>query len=520
MNYEHLLNCNARAELARRNLLDFVEYVKPTYEANWHHKLLCEYLDKFSKGEIKRLMVFMPPQHGKSELVSRNLPAYLLGKNPKAKIVLASYSSYLSSSFNRDCQRIIDGKEYKEVFPGTKLNKSNVVSVSGSWLRNSEIFETVGEGGFLKAVGVGGSLTGTPADFAIIDDPVKDSLEAMSSTSQFRNWNWYTDVLYSRIHNNTSILITQTRWDVNDLSGKLLKQMESGGEKWVVLSLPAVKVDESSKEDHRNIGEALWPSKHSLEKLNIVRQQSIRTYEALYQQNPQPIQAGGEFWKQFNVTRHVRSITVASSTIHVSLDNNVNPYVTCSVWQVLGTQINQVHEIAAVDPYNNAVKAAHLLINWLRKINYKDVVFVYGDPSASAKSTVDENNASFFIKYIDELRKAGFKVTSRVGKSAPEIALSAAFINEIYEQGFNGYSISISDTCTLSIEDYYSVKEDKDGKMKKDKVKDVSTGVTFERYGHFSDAKRYFITELLKEEFSKYKNSTRQSLAGKSAYFR
>ena len=182
-NYENLLSCNPRAELARRNLLDFVTYVKPSYTANWHHILLCKYLDQFIKGEIKRLMVFMPPQHGKSELVSRNCPAYILGKMPTAKIVLASYSFHLSSSFNRDCQRIIDSKEYKEVFPDTFLNSSNVVSVAGSWLRNSEIFETVGHGGFLKSVGVGGSLTGTPADFAIIDDPVKDSLEAMSMAS-------------------------------------------------------------------------------------------------------------------------------------------------------------------------------------------------------------------------------------------------------------------------------------------------------------------------------------------------
>jgi len=519
MNYEYLLKSNPMAELARRNLLDFVLYCKQDYVANWHHKLLCSYLDRFVKGEIKRLMVFMPPQHGKSELVSRNLPAYLLGKNPKSKVVLASYSSHLASSFNRDCQRIMDSNEYSDVFSETKLNRNNVVSVAGNWLRNSEIFETVGYGGFLKAVGVGGSLTGTPADFAIIDDPIKDSVEAMSMTTQFRNWNWYTDVLYSRIHNDTKILITQTRWDVNDLSGKLLKQMEIGGEQWTVLSLPAIKVDMPTIEDGRQPGEALWPERHSLEKLMMVRKQSVRTYEALYQQNPQPIQAGGEFWKQFNITKHVRDITVEQGVISVSLDNNVNPYVTVSIWQMVGMEIRQVHEIAAVDPNNNAVKAADLFTKWLKGVGYKDVVFVYGDPSASSKSTIDANNASFFTKFIMQVESAGYKVRNKVGRSAPEVALSAAFINEIYEKNIFGYSIVISNKCAISIEDYYSVKEDKDGKMKKDKVKDVSTGITYERHGHFSDAKRYFIIELLNEEYRKYKSGEGSSLAGLRGLF-
>lgn len=149
--YELLLKSNPRAELAKRHLLDFVLYNKEGYQANWHHVLLCKYLDDFVSGKIKRLMVFMPPQHGKSELVSRNLPAFILGKNPRTKIVLASYSSDLASSFNRDCQRIIDSETYKDVFPETKLNSSNIVTVAkGNWLRNSDIFETVGYGGFLR----------------------------------------------------------------------------------------------------------------------------------------------------------------------------------------------------------------------------------------------------------------------------------------------------------------------------------------------------------------------------------
>ena len=121
------------------------------------------------------MMVFMPPQHGKSELTSRRLPAYLLGINPKLKIVGCSYSADLSRSFNRDVQRIMDDECYIDVFPNSRLNSSNIrTSAKGNYLRNADIFEIVENVGFYKSVGVGGSLTGTPVDIGIIDDPVKD----------------------------------------------------------------------------------------------------------------------------------------------------------------------------------------------------------------------------------------------------------------------------------------------------------------------------------------------------------
>jgi hypothetical protein len=450
-------------------------------------------------------MVFMPPQHGKSELVSRCLPAFILGRNPKTKIVLASYSAHLANSFNRDCQRIIDEPVYRDIFPDTKIGADK--DDSGKWVRTNELFEVVRYGGFLKTVGVGGSLTGTPADVAIIDDPVKDAIEAMSPTYQERNWNWYTDVLSTRLHNNSRVLITQTRWDVNDLSGRIIKQMEEGGEDWEVLLLPAIKTGIGHPDDPRKEGEALWPERHSKEKLLNVRKKSVRTYEALYQQNPKPVQAGGEFWSGFSTLKHVTPTPYDSSTtIHVSLDNNVSPYVTCSVWQVSGKEIRQIHEIPAKSPNNNAVKASILLAKYLDRLKYANIVYIYGDPSASARSTVDANSASFFDKFIEVLKQSGYKVITRVKKSMPEIALSANFINEIYESELLGFSIRIDPSCVVSIEDYYSVKHDKEGKMQKTKVKDSSTGVSYEQYGHFSDAKRYFIMTLLANEFQQYKS--------------
>ncbi|MBK7885485.1 MAG: hypothetical protein IPJ81_18095 [Chitinophagaceae bacterium] len=222
------------------------------------------------------------------------------------------------------------------------------------------------------------------------------------------------------------------------------------------------------------------------------------------------MRTGGEFWKQFNELKHVKPLKPESSTFQISLDENVNPYLTISCWQIIDKSIRQIDEIPCKSPDNNAPKAAAKLVQWLNRLEYKDVVYIYGDPSASARSTVDENNSSFYDKFIEVLRTSGFTVINRVSKSAPEVALSAAFINEIYEHELHGYSIAINDTCKISISDYAVVKEDKDGKMLKPKIKDPDTGVTYEPQGHFSDAKRYFLCKILSTEFDKYKSKTKK----------
>jgi len=234
------------------------------------------------------------------------------------------------------------------------------------------------------------------------------------------------------------------------------------------------------------------------------------------------IRTGEEFWKCFDDTKHVKEFNIAPTTIHVSLDQNVNPYVTQTIWQALPAirVLRQVHEILSETPNNNAPKSAQQFITWLRSIGYNDVVFVYGDPSGKNKSVVDENSASFYDKYIQELKKAGFKVISRVGKSAPEVALSATFINAIYEHNEGGWSIEISAKCFQSIEDYMVVKEDAEGKMMKPKIKDKETLVTYEPAGHISDTKRYFITQILKKEWEEYKKLDTAPLNDKKGYFR
>lgn len=224
------------------------------------------------------------------------------------------------------------------------------------------------------------------------------------------------------------------------------------------------------------------------------------------------VRTGDEFWKQFDESRHVKPVKIEATTLHVSVDNNVTPYVTQTVWQVFPEkkEIRQVWEVICRKPDNNAPKAAKAMAKWIKSINYIDTLFVYGDPSANARSTIDENNASFFDKYIGQLREEGINVTKRVQKAAPQISLSADFINDIYESSYAGWTITISDNCFESIEDYILVKEDADGTMKKPKVTDKETQVRYEPQGHISDTKRYIITTILKAEFEQYKSRNRK----------
>lgn len=271
---------------AERHFRVFLDYTQQNYSRQWFHTLIAEKCQALFEGTLptNKLMIFVPPQHGKSEIVSRKFPAWALGRNPKTRLVGCSYSADLAQQFSRTIQRTIDSDEYREVFPGTYLNSSNVsTDARKGWLRNVDIFETVGHGGFYKAVGVGGSLTGTPVDIGIIDDPVKDALEANSETYRNRVWEWYTDVFLTRLHNNSKQILIQTRWHADDLAGRLL---DREGDTWTVVSIPAIREDKLMADDPREVGEALWEERHSLVRLREIEKRSPRTFAALYQQRP------------------------------------------------------------------------------------------------------------------------------------------------------------------------------------------------------------------------------------------
>lgn len=264
----------ARRELARRHLLDFVKYRFPGYKTNWHHKILADALERVESGNLKRLIVNMPPRHGKSELVSVNFPAYCMGRNKDRSIMAASYGAGLATDFGRKVRNIMDDTDYKVLFD-TRLAED--AQAKGSWATNGRAE--------YNAVGVGGSLTGKGASILIIDDPVKNREEADSEVISESIWDWYRSTARTRLTPDGAIVIVMTRWKDDDLVGRILEEAKlSSGEQWEVITLPAIAEED---EEFRKEGEALWADHFTLENLQQVSL-DIGNYEfaSQYQQNP------------------------------------------------------------------------------------------------------------------------------------------------------------------------------------------------------------------------------------------
>ncbi|VTS08533.1 terminase large subunit domain-containing protein [Tuwongella immobilis] len=279
-----------RRRQARRDLLEFVRYTKGDYEPNWHHASIARKLDDLATGRITRLMVFAPPRHGKSELVSRRFPAYLLGSHPNTSIIACAHTAELASDMNRDVQQCIMSPEYQRLFPGTSLRPGRA---------NSSTFETVSGGRYICA-GVGGPITGRGGDMLIIDDIFKNAEEANSPTIRSKIRRWYETTFRTRAMPGARILITLTRWHPDDLAGQLQALMGSDrhADQWEVLCLPALAGDGTPSEiDPRSPGEALWPARFPVRALMAAKAGCIPAdWLALYQQAP--IREGGNHFRR------------------------------------------------------------------------------------------------------------------------------------------------------------------------------------------------------------------------------
>lgn len=286
-------------ELATRNLRYFSERTEPSLEFTPFHDVYYEILDRFAHGKIKRLIITVPSQHGKSEGSSRRLPAYMLGLNPNLKIAIGSYSGTFAQDFNKDCQKIIDTYIYSHIFPDTKLYGQSSYSRTGaSYLRTSTVFEIPNYKGSLRAVGRGGPLTGKPVDIMIMDDLYKDPAEANSPVVRIAVVKWYTGVIRKRLHNDSQELMVFTRWHEDDLIGYLeeketvitvtclddLENIPEGA--WIKINFEALKDSIKTSFDKREIGEALWAKRHSKKKHEADRKLDPIQFECMSQGNP------------------------------------------------------------------------------------------------------------------------------------------------------------------------------------------------------------------------------------------
>jgi len=237
------------------------------------------------RGDIKRLMIFTPPRHGKSEMSTIHFPAWYLLKNPEKRVIVTSYSADLAKTFSRRVRAIV--REFgKELF-GIELSDESA---------SVDQWSLEGHHGMFLAAGVGGPITGQGASLFLIDDPIKNAEEANSPTYRQRVWDWWTSTAYTRLEPNGAVVLTLTRWNQDDLAGRLLMDMQNSGEQWEVLRLPAICEDEDDPlklEGKRNIGDPLWPERYGLKEYDRIKK-AVGSYvwNALYQQRPMDVEGG------------------------------------------------------------------------------------------------------------------------------------------------------------------------------------------------------------------------------------
>jgi hypothetical protein len=322
----------ARRELARRHLMPFVQYMFPGYEANWHHEVIADRLERLVLGameqgnytnpqSISRLIISMPPRHGKSELASIHFPAWFLAKFPNKEVIATSYGADLATDFGRKVRNMFDKQDFKNVFPSVNLAADS--KAANKWNTN--------QGGAYTAAGVGGAITGKGADLLIIDDPFKNSQEAMNEQVRQQKWEWLWDVAMTRLSQKGVVVLIMTRWHDDDFVGRLHGMPVDSVHPWHELKFPAIATKNEHEEIfsprrntmvhyHRTVGESLWPDRYSVQELEARRNgMSKYSWSALFQQDPVD-EESIEFKKEWFKTRTEKDVQALNTRRFLTID--------------------------------------------------------------------------------------------------------------------------------------------------------------------------------------------------------
>ncbi len=288
--------------LARRRLIEFIKQFYPKYKDGWVHHDICTRLEQFARdvdaGLNPRLMLLMPPRHGKSQIASQMYPAWHLGHYPQHEFIACSYNLPLALKFSRSVRSLLRSEKYKKLFDQTIIDDDNQAAEEWKLLPKKGTIEA---GGYVAA-GIGGGITGKGAHVLVIDDPIKNAEEADSPEIREKIWDWYVSTAYSRLAPGGGVLVIQTCWHDDDLAGRLQASMKEDPEsdRFEIVKYPAIAEED---EPYRKKGEALHPERYTLEALlRIKRAQGWRFWSALYQQDPVPNE-GAYFTKNMFVYR-------------------------------------------------------------------------------------------------------------------------------------------------------------------------------------------------------------------------
>jgi predicted phage terminase large subunit-like protein len=254
-------------EKSTTSFLDFCRYVWPEMLVGEHHRIIAKALDRVVAGECKRLMIAMPPRHGKSQLGSYLFPAYMMGRKPDSKLIVGSHTADLAQRFGRMIRNLVDDEKYKELFPGMTLSIDS--KAAGRW--------NTAQGGEAFFIGKGGAMTGRGGNIVILDD-ILDEQDALSETAMENTWEWYTSGPRQRLQPGGAIIVINTRWKTDDLSGRLLKQQGYlKSDQWEVLEFPAILPS----------GNPLWPEYWPIDELEKVKVTiGLKKWNAQWQQQP------------------------------------------------------------------------------------------------------------------------------------------------------------------------------------------------------------------------------------------
>lgn len=410
----------ASHELARRDFSYFIDYDSDFRDSEGHHlDVLDETLMKVSRGELTRVIVTMPPRHGKSERVSKKFPAWHVGQHPDDEIIVCSYSLDLSRDFSRIARDTL--KNQNELFEyNVDPNKES-----------AESWGIEGHRGGVNAAGVGGPITGKGARIAIVDDPFKNAEEANSEVIRQKVWDWYTSTLYTRLTPDGRIIVVQTRWHEDDLVGRLLKKEkediendEHEGERWTVINFPAIAEDNDYL--GRKPGEPLWPGYgFDLEKLKKIKSDvGSYVFNALYQQRPSAMEGAmlkRHWWQYytFDPTK-AKFDELLQSWDCTFKDSDGSDFVVGQVWGRIGADkylLDQVRDRMDINATMQAI--VNLSAKW---------------PKATLKLIEDKANGPAVIQMLR--RKIGGMVPvnpeggkmARVSAVAPEIEAGNVYL--------------------------------------------------------------------------------------------
>ena len=395
-----------KQDTIQNDFLSFVKHVWPDFVEGKHHKRIADKFNKLASGEIKRLIINMPPRHTKSEFGSYLLPAWMVGKNPKLKIIQSTNTTELSVRFGRKAKALIDSPEYQKVFK-TKLREDS--QAAGKW-------ETA-QGGEYYAAGVGSAITGRGADLLIIDDPHSEQ-DAMNAQALERTYEWYTSGPRQRLQPGGSIIVIMTRWNEKDLTGRLLNaQKEVKADQWEIIEFPAIMPS----------GQPVWPEYWKKEDLESVKASiPLSKWNAQYMQNPTSEEGAlikREWWRSWEDEELPPLEHVIQSYDTAFMKKQTADYSAITTWGVFRPSEDDPPNLILVD----SVKARYEFPE-LRRVALEQ--YGYWNP----ETVIIESKASG-LPLTYELRKMGIPVINFTPSKGNDKHTRVNAVSPMFESG-------------------------------------------------------------------------------------